>query len=288
MSAIIRDQRERSSRPIRLMSQQLPETTPPVEAPSSAAAEIGPDDAELAELLAAAAAGDLQEVAQLLKRRPALARAHGPEGQTALHVAAMCDDRRLGVLLVAAGADPQAKYGTSGHTAMSWALTCNSLSFARTLVRLGHKPDLFCAAGMGSIEHVQAFFDTALHWAHFGGSRVAIELLEQAGADRNARDDVYHCTPRAFGICVPAKRGFPAEVRKQLAADPTLANLMDGRTSPLHQAARGGSIEAVKLLLDAGADPRLQDGDGQTARELAAREGHSLVVELLAASAPPS
>jgi ankyrin repeat protein len=335
--------------------EQVKESTPPIEALTTAAAEIASDDPDLAELLAAASAGDLQKVAQLLNRRPALVRAHAAEGQTALHVAAMCDDARLGALLLAAGADPQAKYGTSGHTAMSWALTCNSLSFAGTLVRLGHQPDLFCAAGMGSIEHVQAFFDeagalakgasqtgssrfardgmrlpcpplnsieqisdalyiacrngqpdvvryllargadlsfraylggTALHWAHFGGSRIAIELLEQAGADREARDDAFQCTPRAFGICVPANWGFPAMVRQRLAADPALANLMDGRTSPLHQAACGGNIEVVKLLLDAGADPLLRDGDGKTARELAARECHALVVDLLAASVP--
>jgi ankyrin repeat protein len=252
--------------------------------------------------------------------------------------------------LLAAGADPQAKYGPSGHTAMSWALTCNSLSFAGALVRLGYEPDLFCAAGMGSIEHVQGFFDeagtlaqdasqtgssrfardgtrlpcpplnpieqisdalyiacrngqpdvvryllargadvsfraylggTALHWAHFGGSQAAIELLEQAGADREARDDAFQCTPRAFGICVPANWGFAEMVRKRLAADPALAELMDGRTSPLHQAARGGNIEVVKLLLAAGADPMLRDGDGKTASELAAEGGHASVVEVL-------
>jgi ankyrin repeat protein len=333
-----------------MSDEQVTESTTPVEAPTPAAAGIAPDDPELAELLTAVSAGDLQKVAQMLDRRPALARAHGPEGQTSLHVAARCDDPRLGVLLLAAGADPDAKFGASGHTAMSWALTCNSLSFAGTLVRLGHKPDLFCAAGMGSIEHVQAFFDeqgtlvpgaaqtgssrfardgarlpcppldpveqisdalcmacrngqpevvrfllaqrpdlsfraflggTALHWAHYGGSQAAIEMLEQAGADQSARDDAFQCTPRAFGIFVPANWGFPAMVRKRLAADPALANLMDGRTSPLHQAARGGNIEVVKLLLEAGADPLLRDGDGKTASELAAQGGHANVVEVL-------
>jgi len=339
------------------LREQLREAALVDRAPVPASVEIAPDDAELGELLTAAHTGDLAVVEQLLNRRPALARAHGPNGQTALHVAAQCDDPRLGALLLAAGADPEAKYGSSGHTAMSWALTCDSLSFATALVRLGHKPDLFCAAGMGSLEHAQAVFDeagalapgasqtgssrfasdgtrlpcppldpveqisdalyiacrngqpevvgyllargadlsfraflggTPLHWAHFGGSRTAIELLEQAGADRNARDHVYQCTPRAFGICVPANWGFPEIVRRQLAADPTLANLMDGRTSPLHQAARGGNAEVVRLLLDAGADPMLRDGEGKTARELAAREGHAVVVAMLAESASPT
>ena len=59
----------------------------------------------------------------------------------------------------------------------------------------------------------------------YGGSRAVIELLEQAGADPLARDDVLHCTPRGFGICVPANWSsyippMLAKVRARLAEDP--------------------------------------------------------------------
>jgi ankyrin repeat protein len=314
---------------------------------------ISPHDADLARLLAAAWAGEVESVAEILGRRPKLARAHGPDGQTALHVAAQCDDPRVAAMLLAAGADLEAKYGASGHTALSWAVTCNALACARVLARLGNKPDLFCAAGMGAIEDVRAFFDesgallpgaartgssrfaadgarlpcppespvgqvsdalcmacrnaqadvvryllarrpdlsfraylggTALHWAYFGGSRKVIELLEQAGADPAARDLVLRCMPRAFGICAPANWGFLSMVQKRLAEDPTLANLMDGRTSALHEAAREGRLEIVRLLLDAGADPLLRDGDDKTALDLAATSGHTSIVEILHAA----
>jgi ankyrin repeat protein len=330
--------------------EKLAELAPSAPGQPATAAEIAPDDPELTQLVAAVRAGDMALAAQLLTQRPALATAHGPSGQTALHVAGQHNDPRLGLLLLAAGADPNAKFGSSSHTALSWALTCNSQSFAKVMVQLGHQPDLFCAAGMGSVEHVRSYFHesghlipgasrtgssrfgrdgsrlpcppetaveqisdalcfacrnghapvveflltcepdlafrayaggTALHWAYFGGNRRVIQVLEAAGADRSARDDELRCTPRAFGICVPANWGFPDMVRRRLAEDPTLLNFMDGQTSPLHEAARGGHADIVSLLLNAGADPMLRDGDAKNPLEVAVESGHDHVVEIL-------
>jgi cytohesin len=309
-----------------------------------------PGDPELGELLAAVERGDIDRVTQLLKRRPILARSHGPEGQTPLHAAAWYNDARLAEALLTYGADPEAKYGESGHTALSWAVTCSSLDFANALVQRGSKPDLFCSAGIGSVEYLQSWFDskgalrpgaartgssrlaangkrlpcppttpieqisdalyiasrngqveavrflvtkqpdlsfraymggTPLHWAYFSGSKAVIELLKQAGADENARDDVLKCKPRSFGICVPASWGMADDVRDRLAEDPALVNLMDGSTSPLHEAARNGHGDIVQLLLAAGADPQLRNGEGKTPAELAADSGHAAVAQSL-------
>jgi ankyrin repeat protein len=221
---------------------------------------------------------------------------------------------------------------------------------AQTLVKLGAEPDLFCAAGIGAIDHVQACFDeagrlvpgaartgssrfaadgsrlpcppptareqisdalyiacrngqaevvrfllskqpdlsfraylgaTPLHWAYFGGSRAVVELLERSGADAAIRDDTLGCTPRSFGICVPANWGFAFLVRARLAEDPSLVNLMDGRTSPLHEAARNDRVEVVRILLDHGANPSLTNGDGKTPLDLAVEQGHVATAELL-------
>ncbi len=334
---------------VELLRGKLAELVPSSPAASDESTRVAPDDPELIQLLAAVDAGDLRLATELLGRRPQLANAGGPDGQTPLHAAAWSNDPKLAVMLIACGADPEATYGDSGHTALSWAVTCDSLAFANALVRLGTKPDLFCAAGIGSLDAVRAFFDdagelrpgasrtgssrfrggqrlpcppttpieqisdalyiacrnghadvvrfllakqpdlsfraymggTPLHWAYFGGSREVIDLLLQAGADPATRDEGLGCTPRAFGICVPANWGIVGNVRARLTDDPALANLMDGHTSPLHEAARCGHVDIVRLLLEAGAEPMLSNGDGKTPLELAIEHERSAVVEAL-------
>jgi ankyrin repeat protein len=312
--------------------------------------QVAPDDPDLASLVAAISAGEAETVGEVLSRRPALAAAHGPDGQTPLHVAARYNDPRIAAVLVAYGADLNAKFGQSGHSPLSWAVTCNAPECARALLKLGANADLFCAAGIGALEEVQACFHasgalipgasrtgssrfardgsrlpcppltaqeqvsdalyiacrtgqtevvrfllgkepdlsfraylgaTPLHWAYFGGSRRVVELLEQNGADRSARDDNLGCTPRSFGVCVPASWGMTFLVRARLVEDPSLVNMMDGRTSPLHEAARNNNAEVVRLLLDHGANPSLKNGEGKTALDLATQAGHVAAAEML-------
>lgn len=321
------------------------------ETASSAAASssVAADDPELAKVLAAAADGDFQTVLSVVSRRRELANARGPDGETPLHAGVPSNEPRVALVLLSLGADPNATYGASGHTALSWATTYGSLGFASAIVRMGHEPDLFCAAGMGLLDEVRAFFDdagkirpnasrtgssrygadgrrlpcppstpveqisdalyiacrhakedivrfllargpnlsfraynagTPLHWAYFGGSRAIVELLLAAGADPTLRDHVLRCTPRAFGICTPAHWGILEDVKSRLSDDPSLATFMDGSTSALHAAARGGHEEIVRVLLEAGASPWLLDGDGKTAAEVAAANGHPAVAAL--------
>jgi ankyrin repeat protein len=329
---------------------RLDALVPPDVRRRAAADHVAPDDVELASVFQAIVAGQTSTVAALVAQRPALAAAAGPEGQTPLHLAAQHNDPQLAALLVAYGADLHAVYGQSQHTPLSWAITCNALDAARALVKLGAEPDLFCAAGLGVLDDVQACFDdsgalvddasrtgstrfaadgsrlpcppptareqisdalylacrnaqvdaarfllgkqpdlsfraylggTPLHWAHFGGSRAIVELLEQQGADAAARDDFLGCTPRGFGICVPANWGFAFLVRARLADDPSLVNVMEGSTSPLHEAAANDRAEVVRLLLAHGADPSLVRGDGKTPLELALERGHADVAGML-------
>ena len=108
------------------------------------------DDPELAQLLGACWGGDFTLVAQLLIRRPALAKAHGPGGSTPLHVAAQCNDPQLAVIPLAAGADPEAVRRIGPH-ALS-GLTCNSIECGAGGARV--QLDFFCNRD-GAIEDVR-------------------------------------------------------------------------------------------------------------------------------------
>jgi len=77
---------------------------------------------------------------------------------------------------------------------------------------------------------------------------------------------------------------------RRLAEDPRLAAVESARGGPLHEAAHAGALEAVKALMEAGADPARRNAERQTALDLArARPEHAgcvAVAEWLAGSAP--
>lgn len=278
---------------------------------------ISSNDPDLLTLFAAIEAGQPKQVEELLRRRPALVHARLADGETPLHRAAQNNDPTLGVILLVFGGDASATYGESGHTVLSWAVTCHSLEFAQTLVQAGEQPDLFTAAGMGSLPLVQACFDASgqlllervkagstrkgadgkrmpcppltvpeqvadalyiacrnghwliaqflmtklpdlsfkaylggglLHWAYFGNSMQIIEMLLAAGLNPTERDPTHHCTPRAFGICIPAHWGFLDLVKRQLLRDCSLIEPVDG--SSAIDFARGAGNESVVQFLE--------------------------------------
>ncbi len=67
--------------------------------------------------------------------------------------------------------------------------------------------------------------------------------------------------------------------RHQLARPPN---------DPLMLAAHGGYENVVKTLLDAGADPTLQDADGRTAADIARSRNYMEVADMLIAATRPS
>lgn len=139
-------------------------------------------------------------------------------------------------------------------------IACRNAQFEAVKFLLDKRPNLSFRAYLGA---------TPLHWAYFGGSRTVVELLKQSGADVSARDDTLGCMPGSFGICVACNWGMAFLVRARLAEDPSLVNVMDGRTSPLHEAARNNRADIVKLLLERGANPLLKNGNLNTPLELA-------------------
>jgi hypothetical protein len=84
-------------------------------------------------------------------------------------------------------------------------------------------------------------------------------------------------------LCAAAD-GDAAELRRLLDRDPNLYRAEYWYTQPIHFAVREGHIDAVRALLDAGADPSwvsLTDEPWATPLAWATRRGHRHIVEIL-------
>ncbi len=218
---------------------------------------VAENDPDLKQLFAAIGDGREQDVARALARRPDLVKARGTEGDTPLHVAAYCNDARIGALLVARGADPNATYGESGHTALSWAVTCHALDFANAMARLGVEADLFCAAGMGSTERVRSWFDDhgALrpNAARTGSTRLAANGSRLPCPPASPTEQV------SDALYIACRNGHADVVKLLLTKSPDLAFRAYHGGTPLHWAHFSGSNDVVDLLMQAGADDTLRD-----------------------------
>jgi ankyrin repeat protein len=171
---------------------------------------------------------DGKRVAELLDESPSLTSERFDDGTTPLHEAAEVNQPDIVELLVTRGAAFSATFGNSAHSALSWALTVESLDAAKKLVELGNEPDLFCAAGLGDLDRVKAFWD---------GGRLRVSP-SRTGASRT--DETGAPLPR------PPKDD------------------LDQVSDALYIAARLGHIDVTRWLLDHGADPNWRGYCGAT------------------------
>jgi len=172
--------------------------------------------------------GNADAVRALVAESPRLVAAVFPDGRTPLHVAAGENRPDVVAVLMQAGALPQAKLGTSAHSALSWALTCWAFDAAYKLVELGVAPDLFCAAGLGLVDRISGFWTDGVLRHH----------PSQTGSSRT--------TETGDPLPRPPKRDI------------------DQVSDALYIACRCGRIDAARLLLDRGADPNWRGFAGAT------------------------
>jgi ankyrin repeat protein len=120
---------------------------------------------------------------------------------------------------------------------------------------------------------------TALHWAVQRRDLEMMDVLLEAGA----KPDLINRTG-AKPLYLAAINADAAAIARLLdAGEDANAVLTAEGESVLMLTSQTGNPEAVKLLLDRGADPNVQQARGQTALMWAAAEGHADVVELLLA-----
>jgi ankyrin repeat protein len=88
------------------------------------------------------------------------------------------------------------------------------------------------------------------------------------------------------GLLVASLLGFKEAVKILLDSGAEVDARSEDRRTPLMLAASKGNKEIVKMLLDAGADPALTDRTGETAESLASSQGFTEVAAMLR-DAPP-
>lgn len=172
--------------------------------------------------------GNQDRFSAILAKTPRLAKLPFEDGSTPILMAAEFDDPAMISLLYSAGGSLKERYANSAHTPLSWALTTWSYHAAVRLLELGEKPDLFCAAGLGSVELLEEFWQDG-------------KLIENASHTGSSRFD-------SDGNRLPRPSYDPQE------------QISDA----LYLACRCGRLEAAKFLLEHGANPNFVGYAGGT------------------------
>lgn len=223
--------------------------------------------------------GDEGVVRAALDAEPGLARlawepvrdgAVWEHGVTALHIAVRQGDSGLVELLLARGADPDARTrtGEDSRTALHDSYECGREPITKLLLERGATYDISVAAARGDFARVTELLEedpqlvndpsnglSPLGWAGYGQDAAMVPFLVERGAE--LRDE----------LCCPSGTGRLDILRAFLAAgaDPDgLSPGWEGR--PLHVAAAlrysADNVPAARVLLDAGADVNGRAADG--------------------------
>ena len=157
----------------------------------------------------------------------------------------------------------------AADTRLSEAAMQGNSDVVRSLLK--QKVDVDAAQGDGT---------TALHWAAFRDDLEMVKLLLSAGANVKAGTREGAITP-LFMACTNGNAGIIGAMLKA-GADANAVNA--NGTTALMTAAASGSVDAVKVLLDSGADVKVKERvHGQTALMFAAALNRDEVVRVLMA-----
>uniref|UniRef100_A0ACD5ZAN3 Uncharacterized protein n=1 Tax=Avena sativa TaxID=4498 RepID=A0ACD5ZAN3_AVESA len=239
---------------------------------------IGVDVIMVDALLRAAMDGDLDLVARMaaeLKsgRVPGAGGVWLACGITALQLAAANGRAHVCRFLVRDLGIPVDSRSSSGDTPLLLAATFRHTATAACLLERGADPRALDSGG-----------HAPLHWAAYNGDRELATLLLQRGADAGA------ASPRGTALQVAASRAHADVVAVLLlyGADPN--KVADIVFTPLLSSIVAGSLECMKLLIEAGANVNAGGFNGTTPLFLACSRCGTLpfVKCLLEAGADPN
>ena len=225
----------------------------------------------------AAMQGDRDSIRTLLQQKADVNAAQG-DGMTALHWAAFKDDVEMAQMLLKAGANVKAATRIGALTPLIMACTNGSPAMISVLLAAGADANaaneingatpLMTAAQAGNPDALKVLLDhgaaanaketanneTALMFAAAADRAAVIKVLAEHGADLKATTKVISLSGRPLyddnGNLIPPKAVAPSAVPTGNSA---AATVMGGMTALLF-AARDGQLNAVRALIDAGAD----------------------------------
>jgi ankyrin repeat protein len=157
--------------------------------------------------------------------------------------------------LLAAGADPNVRDDHGSTLIYSYAGVGDVV---RALVEAGGDPNL---ESLGEGEGLPLCFVAS--W----GETDAVRTLLELGAEPNLREDA-GTGNSPLQRAVNGRHLETVEVLLGAGADPNLGNSWE---TPLHVAARVGSLPIARALVDAGADAAARDSGGETPADRAAK-----------------
>ncbi len=152
------------------------------------------------EIVVAAAGGDVEKVKALINKHPELVRASSPDGMTPLHHAAVNHRADTAALLLANGADVNAK-DISSSTPLLWAATTHKKELVEILI-----------ANSADVNAKNKNGTTPLHWAAGGGLKETVMLLLDRGADIDAKDGKGRTPPQVAKESAARGNGGRTEV----------------------------------------------------------------------------
>ena len=213
--------------------------------------------------LAAADAGDLDQITALLSAHPALLAAKDAGGRTAFALAHLGGHRAIGDFLRAQG------YQADLHEA--------------ALAQVWDRFDAVAAKTPSTVNTTHPIGGTAMYAAALGGAGADMWRVYALDGDPNL------VPPDATGPSpLQAALGYPDLATAEMTAAAMISNAASANPTtrasdpPLHLAARRGSAVMVELLIRKGAAVDARDREGRTAEEVATHAGHADVSRMLA------
>lgn len=270
--------------------------------------------------------GMLEETRELLDADPSLlngtkkADPRWPKGEVPLVLAA--GDRDIFNLLLERGADVYVR-DPRGYTPLMAARSMGNDAGVKALLERGVSQDIFGAIMDRDTDRIRELLredpttanpvaegPVPLIWAGRYGDREIIRLLLEAGAEPNVWRDVDHFGKTALDMAISYQDDDVVRLMLEHGADPEFKG-EGNQASTLRVALRNGTVSALKMLLEAGADanradnffgawggnlPKIKvlldhgrcagedsppDGLGREDLSIAAGNGQNLAVELL-------